>query len=260
MLKRALHSSEGDFVTLTDTIHRTVENQIHHVRGLMERDRFKHVVDPQDGRWAWIFERVRDSISKLCYQHLWNNLMVVEEGNATGRCKDQWWHVTYGLPCPHELQQCVATNTPIMPGQIHRFWKQLTWERLDDREDPDDHVPLSTTQVNLRQLATMITSGEIDDATAYRVSNAFTDGAYPEASTIREPEPSQTRREGRRRQPNPCTTNPLPSEVRQEDFERAERGRGRRGRGRGRTAAARAERPIDDADEQPVDIVYLDFN
>ena len=84
------------------------------------------------------------------------NLVKMVEGKVTPECTDGWWQVCYGLPCPHEIQRCVETNTPIMPAQIHTFWKKLAWERLPDHDDPDDCIPMDPTQVNLRHLATLI--------------------------------------------------------------------------------------------------------
>ena len=182
--------------------------------------------------------------------------MKLVEGKLTPQCTDGWWQVSYSLPCPHEIQSCVERSTPIMPSQIHRFWKQLSWERLPDVEDPEDYIPMDPTQLNLRQLATLINQNRLDDATAWRVNLTFTDGENPSASTVEAPEPSQTRREGRRRPKNPCQTNPLPSEIRQQEFERGQqpRPRGRRGRGRGRRPAPDAEFPTEEYDEPARDM------
>ncbi len=143
MLKTALNCAQGDFITVVDAIHRTVTHQIHEVKGHLEMARYK---SPHPGPLAWLFSRVIDVVSVPCFNLLQGLYKKVAANQYDVLCNDKWFTTSLGIPCAHDIADCLLTQTPIMPGQIHPFWKQLCWDGQPG-EDPEDFIPLNASQV-----------------------------------------------------------------------------------------------------------------
>ena len=142
MLKEALHSSTGDFCYVLDAIHRVTECQIHDVQTSLEMDRFKW---PTEAHGVELFDDIKLIVSKNCFDYLFAHYKKVVEGTISPECRDQIWRVVYGLPCPHEVQRWMETNTPIPPEEIHGFWKELKWDRDEAQLDAEISTHMSHT-------------------------------------------------------------------------------------------------------------------
>ena len=132
VLKEALHSSTGDFCYVLDAIHRVNDCQMHDLQGSLEIDRFKW---PTEAHELKLFDDIKRVVSKQCFDFMFAHYRKVVEGTISPECTDPIWRVVYGLPCPHEVQRWMETDTPIPPEEIHKFWKELTWELTWDREE-----------------------------------------------------------------------------------------------------------------------------
>ena len=122
MLKRTLDNSQGDFAIVVEAIHRTLTHQIHEVKGSMETDRFKV---PNAAPATWLFTRIVRIVSMLCFKRVWKVYESVVAKKHHLDCRDKWLRTSIGIPCAHDIEHCLNTHTPIMPSQIHPFWKQL---------------------------------------------------------------------------------------------------------------------------------------
>jgi len=65
--------------------------------------------------------------------------------NYDEECNDYWMRECLGIPCLHEVSQAIIHKKSIKPSDIHRFWKQIEWERIiadgtDDLVDPNDVI------------------------------------------------------------------------------------------------------------------------
>ena len=126
MLKEALHSSTDDFCYVLDAIHRVNECQIHDLQTSLQMDRFKWATDAHNVK---LFDDIKLVVSKKCFDYLFAHYRKVVEGKISPECTDPIWRVVYGLPWPHEMQRWMETDTPIPLEEIHRFWKELKWDR-----------------------------------------------------------------------------------------------------------------------------------
>ena len=143
MLKRALENSQGDFTIVVDAIHRTLTHQINELKRSMENDRFK---SPNTAPVTWLFSRIVNIVSMICFQHVFKLYEAVAAKEHHQECRDKWLTTSIDIPCAHDIEHCLNTHTPIMPSQIHRFWKQLCWEGVGEH-NPEDTVPLNSSQV-----------------------------------------------------------------------------------------------------------------
>ena len=116
MLKKALENSQGDFIVVVDAIHRTLTHQIHKVKRSIENDRFK---SPNTAPVTWLFSRIVNDIFMLCFKHVFKLYKTVAAKEHHQECRDKWLTTSIGIPCAHDIEHCLNTQTPIMPSQIH---------------------------------------------------------------------------------------------------------------------------------------------
>ena len=163
-----------------------------------------------------MFSQIKFVVSKHCMDTLHDTYTKVIDGNISAECNNQWWNIALGMPCPHQVSAMIASRSPIPPDSIHKFWKQLSWDLMDQ---PDETIPLSFPRMRMNHIMRRFQIGDIPKATMLKICNAYDDDVNPGGTNLLEP-PSDKSKQDRKKKHNPCQTNPLRSEKKQQEWEK----------------------------------------
>ena len=114
-------------------IHAAIEGQIVKVRATMEEDRIKTpgVFRRMNPQVKLIFRHLFHNVSDRALHKLWDIWEDIKAKNYEEHCEDYWMRECQGLPCIHEMVQHIIQKKPFKLNQIHRFWRQLQWDRIE---------------------------------------------------------------------------------------------------------------------------------
>ena len=88
------------------------------------------------------------------------------------------------MPCPHKVSEMIASRTPIPPDSIHKFWKQLSWDLMDQ---PDETLPLSFPYMRMNHILRRFQLGDIHEATMLKICNTYDDDVNSGETKLLEP-------------------------------------------------------------------------
>lgn len=193
MLKGYLDSSQGGFNTVLRRINAMIENTIRKVRGKLEMDRntIPTIVVQMEEPLQTVFSLIADKVSRCCVDHLIAHVKHIynPDGGFRAQCNDMWWNTSRGLPCPHQVLECINAGTPIMPSSIHAFWKKLLWEGIDEDESGEaECLPLHVDDVIWARIIRDYEEGRLDDDLRHEIVVKYIDYQEPGQSTLKEPQ------------------------------------------------------------------------
>ena len=160
-------SSQGGFDNVVQNIDLMLDDQNQKIMISLEKTRDCHILEVEDNP---MFAMVLYKISNTCMEYLIENHKKALEGQYDSECHDWYWRYTYGIPCVHEFANAIQAGRPITLQEIHRFWRQIRWDRVNVEDDEGlQPTPISLgTQISLvcyiyyfHYLQIVITSNDI---------------------------------------------------------------------------------------------------
>ena len=146
VLKRIVDSSIGGFNRLSVRINSAIESQVCKVRASMEMSRIKipTCYNKMKPNVCIVYSRLFYRVSDRALSKLYVIFQELLSGDFEEECNDFWMRDCLGLPCHHSVGRSLIDAKPITPCEIHRFWKQIEWDRII-RFETDDVVGYSVS-------------------------------------------------------------------------------------------------------------------
>src|ERR1044071_5435500 len=126
VLKKIVDSSIGGFNCLSVGINSTIESHAWKFRASMEISRIKipTCYKKMKPRVCIVFSRLFYRVSDRALNKLYVIYQELLSDDFEEECNDFWMRDCLGLPCHHSVGRSLIDVKPIMPSEIHRFWKQ----------------------------------------------------------------------------------------------------------------------------------------
>ena len=192
LLKKIVDSSIGGFNRMIVRIHHQIQGQISKVRASMEDSRIKKPLcfNKMPPEIRVLFSRLFFKVSDKGLRKLYDMYQLLVDDEFTDECDDYWVRECLGLPCIHDLGRAIMNKTPIVPSDIHPFWKQIEWGRIvcgPQHDIQDDNVTMSIGELRMREMVQMFERGELRKSTMDQVGELLYDLEKPKESSMREP-------------------------------------------------------------------------
>jgi hypothetical protein len=193
VLKDWLDTSVGGFPYVVSKIDAMIEDQIHHVRSYLEKDRNTSPTtlirekDPLKTVFSKLLRKVSISCLKLLTDHV-ARINDPNRGYDSSNCNDAFWTTCRGLPCPHYVEWAIKNVTPIPLEAIHPFWRALSSEGVEEAALPkDEPVPQDEQDLLYQELLGEMDNGSLSEDVLHQILTVYGDRTRPGGTKMKEP-------------------------------------------------------------------------
>jgi hypothetical protein len=132
LLKRYIHSSQGDLLTTWLSIEQAVANQIQNIKADTAKERIRTPLYLDRRQYHACSGHITATALRLVQNHYDQAIKAKKPSEPLGPCTGVF-NTTIGLPCAHQVKDIRNRGVSLLPEHFHKHWY---WDRYLDLPVP----------------------------------------------------------------------------------------------------------------------------